>query len=137
MAEYDFVLVSHADAACAVDDAPPNYLSDIDGFINQISEELWRVNTAIHDNPELGYEEHKAHALLTGFMKSKEGWRVTTSAYGMDTAWIAVYDSGRAGPVVSFNVEMGMSPLPTAHVVIVTDDRQTRCPASATHAGTT
>lgn len=94
----------------------PKYLADINDFIEDISNELWAINKKIHDNPELGYEEHKAHALLTSFLKSREGWKVTTSAYGMDTAWVAVYDSGEKGPVVSFNVEMGAScspvPLP-------------------------
>ena len=32
---------------------------------------------------------------------------MTPSAYGMATAWVAAYDSGKRGPVVSFNVEMG------------------------------
>jgi metal-dependent amidase/aminoacylase/carboxypeptidase family protein len=40
-------------------------------------------------------------------MRSRNGWQVTTSAYGLETAWVAMCDSGKAGPTVSFNVEMG------------------------------
>lgn len=79
----------------------------ISNYIDEISDELWEVNEYIHNNPELGYEEYKTHARLTSFMLSKKEWRVTKSAYGMDTAWVAVYDREGDGPVVSFNVEMG------------------------------
>ncbi|RDL38510.1 putative peptidase m20 protein [Venustampulla echinocandica] len=110
MVEDDFVLVCHDDAICRSADTSPKYIGEIDGFIDKASDDLWDVNKQIHDNPELGYEEHKAHALLTSFMKSRNGWKVTTSAYGMETAWVAVYDSGKKGPVVSFNVEMDALP---------------------------
>ncbi|KAI5926295.1 hypothetical protein F4810DRAFT_656304 [Camillea tinctor] len=84
----------------------PKYLRDISTFVDSISDELWPINKKIHDNPELGYKEFIAHATLTNFMKSKPGWKVTPSAYGMETAWVAVFDSGVKGPVVSFNAEM-------------------------------
>ncbi|KAL1871141.1 hypothetical protein Daus18300_004886 [Diaporthe australafricana] len=89
----------------------PEYLADLNDFIETISGRLWTINKKIHDNPELGYKEYKAHALLTNFLNSKKGWKVTTSAYGMETAWVAVYDSGVKGPVVSFNVEMDALPI--------------------------
>jgi metal-dependent amidase/aminoacylase/carboxypeptidase family protein len=107
MSDDDFVVVSYEDAAGAPRSGLPGHLSDISGYIDKLSDELWVINQCIHDNPELGYQEYKAHALLTAFMKSKHGWKVTGSAYGLETAWIAVNDSGRRGPVVSFNVEMG------------------------------
>lgn len=84
------------------------YLPDIDHFIRGLEPSLWPLNTYLHENPELGYKERKAHDVLTGFMQSREGWAITRSAYGMDTAWVAVYDTGRRGPAVSFNAEMGM-----------------------------
>ncbi len=98
----DFLIVCH--------DAP-TYLRDIDTFVDGLSDDLWVVNKQIHDNPELGYKEHKAHALLTEFMKARSGWKVAPSAYGLETAWVAVHDSGEKGPVVSFNVEMGNNAL--------------------------
>lgn len=99
----DWVLVSRD-----VDEPEPPYLGDISSYVDSIADALWPVNKTIHDNPELGYEEYIAHDTLIKFMKSQGGWKVTPSAYGIKTAWIAVHDSGRKGPVVSFNVEMGM-----------------------------
>lgn len=87
------------------------YVSDIDRFIQGLEPSLWPLNSFLHNNPELGYKEYKAHDALTSFMRAREGWHVTASAYGMETAWVAVFDTGRQGPVVSFNAEMGM-PLP-------------------------
>lgn len=108
MEEDDYVLVCLDDVRDTNSiGSPPEYLADLNVFIETISDGLWTINRKIHDNPELGYKEYKAHALLTNFLKHKKGWNVTTSAYGMETAWFAVYDSGEKGPVVSFNVEMG------------------------------
>lgn len=90
------------------DDDSSKLVSDIDAFIDNIEESLWGLNGFIHANPELAFQEHKTHRALTEFMGSQgEDWHVTPSAYGMETAWVAVYDSGQQGPVVSFNVEMG------------------------------
>ncbi|OTB08260.1 hypothetical protein M426DRAFT_317375 [Hypoxylon sp. CI-4A] len=100
----DFVLVTHEDADIA--QSEPAYLGDISDFLESIADELWPVNKKIHDNPELGFEEFIAHETLTKFVASRPGWKVTPSAYGMATAWVAVFDSGKKGPVVSFNVEM-------------------------------
>ncbi|KAI0202371.1 hypothetical protein F4808DRAFT_73358 [Astrocystis sublimbata] len=103
----DFVFINHDDAVADIASSKPaGHLRDISDFIDSISQELWQVNKTIHDNPELGYEEFIAHETLTKFMSSKQGWKVTPSAYGLATAWVAVYDSGKKGPVVSFNVEM-------------------------------
>lgn len=84
------------------------YLSDIGNFIEGIHSPLWALNKFIHENPELAFQEQKAHNALTKFMWSQKGWHVTPSAYGMETAWVAEYDSGKPGPVVSFNAEMGL-----------------------------
>ncbi|KAI0161166.1 hypothetical protein GGR52DRAFT_576568 [Hypoxylon sp. FL1284] len=100
----DFVLVTHEDADWA--QSQPGYLGEISNFLDSIAGDLWPINKKIHDNPELGYEEFIAHETLTKFMASRPGWKVTPSAYGMATAWVAVFDSGKKGPVVSFNVEM-------------------------------
>jgi hypothetical protein len=92
----------------SVDEA--GYVHDIDSFVRSLELSLWPLNTFLHDHPELGYKEHKAHDALASFMESQEGWTVTRSAYGMETAWVAVYDSGKPGPAVSFNAEMGIMP---------------------------
>ena len=100
-----FVIVNHDDAGLGNRDAA--YLGEIGDYIESIADALWPVNKKIHDNPELNYKEFIAHEALTKFMKTQSGWKVTPSAYGLETAWIAVYDSGKKGPIISFNVEMG------------------------------
>lgn len=87
---------------------PSKYLEFVSTYINSISETLKPVNLKIHDNPELNYEEFIAHETLTKFMRSRKGWKVTPSAYGIATAFIAEYDSGKKGPVISFNAEYGV-----------------------------
>jgi metal-dependent amidase/aminoacylase/carboxypeptidase family protein len=56
-------------------------------------------------------KEFIAHEALTKFISEQrhEGqkWEVTPSAYGIGTAFVAVFDSGKRGPVVSFNAEYG------------------------------
>ncbi|GME42255.1 Peptidase m20 [Neofusicoccum parvum] len=104
MAE-DWVLVS-SDVVSDPTSAP-DYLAEIGSYIDSIADPLWPINKKIHDNPELGYKEYIAHEALTSFLKAQKGWKVTPSAYGMETAFVAVFDSGKKGPVVSFNAEMG------------------------------
>ncbi|KAJ3578251.1 hypothetical protein NPX13_g2316 [Xylaria arbuscula] len=101
----EYVFINHEDAT-GIQPIEEEHLHDISDFVDNIEEKLWVINKTIHDNPELGYEEFIAHKTLTKFMSSQSGWKVTPSAYGLATAWVAVFDSGKKGPVVSFNVEM-------------------------------
>ncbi|KHN95201.1 uncharacterized protein MAM_06912 [Metarhizium album ARSEF 1941] len=87
--------------------AEPRHLQAISQVAAKVGKEFWPTNIKIHDNPELGFNEVIAHEALTSFMTRQPGWKVTPSAYGMETAWVAVYDSGVKGAVVSFNAEMG------------------------------
>lgn len=82
-------------------------------YIDSISETLRPISLKIHDNPELNFEEFIAHETLTNFLKTRKGWKVTASAYGISTAFIAEYDSGKKGSVVSYNAEYGKDPSPT------------------------
>ena len=62
----------------------------IDGFrseLQELSGEIWR-------NPELGFEEVKAHELLTDFLE-KKGFAVERSYTGIKTAFRATFGSGR------------------------------------------
>lgn len=86
-----------ADAAAQGDET----LEFISTYVDSISDELWPVNMTIHNNPELCYEEFVAHETLTAFPKSKAGWTVIPSAYGIATAFAVEYDTGKPGPVVS------------------------------------
>lgn len=124
--EEDFILISREDKSPedvsqhnrhpifpgdALQDVSKNHLSEIDDFVDELRATLWPLNKFIHENPELAFKEYKAHDALTTFMRSQKNWNVTPSVYGMETAWVAVYDSGRTGPAVSFNVEMGRNSL--------------------------
>lgn len=88
-------------------DLEKQFLGFTSNYIDSVSEILRPINLKIHDNPELNYKEFIAHETLTGFMKRQKGWRVTPSAYGIATAFIAEFDSGKKGPVVSYNAEYG------------------------------
>lgn len=83
------------------------YLEFVSSYIDSISDILRPVSLKIHDNPELNYEEYIAHETLTRFLETRKGWKVTRSAYGLATAFIAVYDSGKEGAVISYNAEYG------------------------------
>ncbi|KAI9733142.1 MAG: hypothetical protein M1834_003689 [Cirrosporium novae-zelandiae] len=93
------------------DPSCPDYLPYISTYISTtLSPIIWPINLKIHDNPELNYEEHIAHDTLTGFLETRPGWKVTRHAYGIETAFVAVFDGGREGPVVSFNAEYDALP---------------------------
>ncbi|HVC30247.1 MAG TPA: M20 family metallopeptidase [Steroidobacteraceae bacterium] len=61
--------------------------------IDQISEDLRAISLSIHDRPELGFEEHHAHQVLTDYLE-QNGFAVTRGAYEMPTAFRAVAGSG-------------------------------------------
>lgn len=84
-----------------------DFVPYVDSNLNSISSDLRALSLTIHDNPELNFKEYIAHKTLTSFLKRQKGWKVTPSAYGLETAFVAVFDSGRKGPVVSYNAEYG------------------------------
>ena len=43
--------------------------------------------------------------MLTEYFHEQTGWQVTPSVYEIPTAFVAVFDCGKLGPVVSFNAE--------------------------------
>ena len=61
----------------------------------------------IHDHPELGYEEHFAHDLLTGILEA-EGLAVERGAFGLDTAFVA--RAGHRGPTIAVLCEYDALP---------------------------
>ncbi|KAK5173734.1 uncharacterized protein LTR77_002415 [Saxophila tyrrhenica] len=99
----DFVMVEHATQGGTK--AKESYLDAISSAVEGISDELRTISLDIHDHPELQYKEFHAHQILTDYLRNQEGWKVTPSAYDIKTAFVAVFDSGREGPVVSFNAE--------------------------------
>jgi hypothetical protein len=86
-----------------------SYIEEISDYVDSIYDDMWDISKTIHDNPELGFKEVKAHDLLTSFMAAQDGWSVTKSLYNITTSFSAVFEGSGDGPVVSFNSEYGMS----------------------------
>ncbi|MGG1573304.1 M20 family metallopeptidase [Fictibacillus sp. NRS-1165] len=63
----------------------------------------------IWEHPELGYDEHQSSYKLIETLASF-GFVVEQNIDGMETAFIAVYDSGRPGPSISFLAEYDALP---------------------------
>lgn len=99
----DYVMVDHG----ALSESVHSHLPAISRYVDELNDGMRTISLEIHDHPELGYHEQHAHKVLVEFLASRKGWRVTPSAYSIDTAFVAVFDSGRKGPVVSFNAEYG------------------------------
>ena len=62
--------------------------------IDGCKQDLFQLSNEIWKNPELCYEEYKAHELLTNFLE-KKGFTVERSYTGIKTAFRATFGSGR------------------------------------------
>ena len=76
--------------------------------IDRLAPELLDVSHRIHEHPELCFEEHYAHDLLTGVL-ADHGLAVERRAYGVDTAFEARAGRGD-GPVVAVVCEYDALP---------------------------
>ena len=76
-------------------------------LIDDLEEELLHVSHAIHENPELGYEEFQAHEILTNSLIN-HGLETEKSAYGIKTAFEA--KAGSNGPVIAVLCEYDALP---------------------------
>jgi amidohydrolase len=63
----------------------------------------------LYENPELGSEEHKAFAKLTGVLED-HGFKVERGVYGMPTAFVASYKGKKKGPRVAVLAEYDALP---------------------------
>ena len=75
--------------------------------IQQVSEDLRGISLSIHGKPELNFEEHHAHAVLTDWL-AQNGFAVERGAYGMPTAFKAV--AGQGGPTIAVLCEYDALP---------------------------
>jgi amidohydrolase len=75
--------------------------------VDRRAELLVSVSREIHAHPELAFEEHAAHALLTDTLE-REGLAVQRGAYGLPTAFDA--RAGHAGPTVAVLCEYDALP---------------------------
>ena len=77
--------------------------------LNDVLDELWDVSVAIHDKPELGYEEVFACHTLCASLRA-HGFTVEEGVYDIATAFRAEYISGKAGATVAFLCEYDALP---------------------------
>ena len=69
--------------------------------------QLIDISHRIHENPELGFEEHFAHDLLAGAAE-EAGLATQRGAFGIETAFAA--RAGHSGPLVAFLCEYDALP---------------------------
>ncbi len=75
--------------------------------IDRLTPRLLEVSHSIHARPELCFEEHHAHEVLTGEL-ADEGLAVDRAAYGLDTAFSARV--GSMGPTIAVCCEYDALP---------------------------
>ncbi|KAI8327957.1 hypothetical protein BC941DRAFT_445948 [Chlamydoabsidia padenii] len=61
--------------------------------IDELDQELRDISLKIHDDPELGNQEHHAYKLLTEYLKA-QGFTLVYEAAGLKTAFIAEFSNG-------------------------------------------
>jgi amidohydrolase len=83
--------------------------STITQTIDNNADRFKAISSFIGANPELGHEEFKAFARLTEELEH-HGFGVERGVLDIPTAFIATYDSGKAGPVVGFLAEYDALP---------------------------
>lgn len=67
--------------------------------VSEHADRLVDVSHQIHARPELGFEEHFAHGLLTGVLEDA-GFAVERGIAGLDTAFVATFGRGPAVGVI-------------------------------------
>jgi amidohydrolase len=75
--------------------------------VRQRADVLTSASHDIHAHPELNYQEHHAHDLLTDLLEA-EGLQVERHAHGLDTAFVA--RAGTEGPTVAVLLEYDALP---------------------------
>ncbi|GJE93880.1 M20 family metallopeptidase [Phanerochaete sordida] len=81
----------------------------VDATVDGLDAALRELSLDIWEHPEVAYEEHHAHDLLTAFM-ARHGFTVTPHYLGLATAWRATYTHGRGGRTVCVQAEMDALP---------------------------
>lgn len=83
--------------------------SIITGELDRLQSTLCAVSDSIGQNPELGMQEFQSAAKLVRLL-TEHGFKVDLNICGYETAFKAVYDSGKAGPTIAFLAEYDALP---------------------------
>ena len=76
--------------------------------IEEKANDLQKLSLKIWERPELGYEEHFAHSILSNFFE-EQGFEVTRE-YTLPTAFRAVFGEGKERPTVAVLCEYDALP---------------------------
>ena len=87
----------------------PDYKAAVREYIASKKADLLSISHKIHCNPELGLQEHKACELLVSTLR-ESGFEVETPVAGLDTAFIARYQSDKPGPRIGLAAEYDCVP---------------------------
>jgi amidohydrolase len=77
--------------------------------VDALRDELIRIATSIHANPEIAFEEFGSSALLSGTLEHN-GFVVERGVAGLPTAFVAKMQGQQAGPTVAFLAEYDALP---------------------------
>ena len=77
--------------------------------VASIEDKIVEIAKYIHENPEIGYEEHKACEILTSELE-KNGFKLTRGVAGLPTAFKAVLKGKAEGPTVGILAEYDALP---------------------------
>ncbi|PWY98627.1 amidohydrolase [Testicularia cyperi] len=80
--------------------------------IAALDKELRDLSLKMHSHPEIQYQEYKTHDLFVEYFKTKKEWKLTPKAYGLDTAWEAVFShkAGKDTRTIGFQSELDALP---------------------------
>lgn len=84
-------------------------VAGVRGQVTALADDLLAMSHAIHDKPELRFEEHHASALLRDFLAG-EGFAVRAGVAGMPTAFRAERRFGPGGPAIAVFCEFDALP---------------------------
>ena len=76
----------------------------VEEYIDTLREELLDLSHFIHDNPEVGLQEHQAVQKITELL-GRHGLQVKTGICGLETAFMASKEGNSPGPHVAFLAE--------------------------------
>jgi len=85
------------------------YLDRVNDIFDGLRQELVQLALEIHQNPELGMQEHRACALQTALLE-KYGFCVERNFCGMETAYKATYKGKKPGPKIAMLAEYDALP---------------------------
>jgi amidohydrolase len=77
--------------------------------VEKIKENLIKINDTMYYNPELGNEEYNSIELLISFLEQHD-FVIEKGVANLPTAFRAVYDTGKPGPVIAYLCEYDSLP---------------------------